>query len=390
MKKLLYTKIAGFSLIEALIAALVVGVGMLGLAKMQGELFVGSSESRMRTHALNLAQDKIEEFRQVANKDLYDGFAAGANANTETIMAGSSTNFTRAWTITDNGKYKQISVTVSWTDSKGVNQNVQLTSNVAAGEPVKAGMVLASLATTSTAPTTTTTLAPTTTTTLAPTTTTLAPTTTTLAPTTTTTLAPTTTTTTLLSPPQCNISTLQSTGTLTACSSATYSFQVLGGAFKCNSSLAYANTITRFKVDGQYVVQDSQGNITYAATPPSNHSADFAPGSPINVPLVSGQTIVVESTITSNNSCVTSSQQTRASTDTTFVKALVNGDSIPGYAPLNGQPTITSYLGGYVSPDGTQISILPNQVIYLFEHYTATSGSTYDLQDNVVLVTINP
>ncbi|MFA5919891.1 MAG: prepilin-type N-terminal cleavage/methylation domain-containing protein [Methylococcaceae bacterium] len=147
MKKILHTKMAGFTLIEALIAALVVGVGMLGLAKLQGELFISSSESRMRTHALNLAQDKIEEFRKVANQDLYSGFAGGTNANTETIMAGSSANFTRTWEITNcpnSVACKQISVTVSWTDSKGVNKNVQLTSNVASTEPVKSGILLES------------------------------------------------------------------------------------------------------------------------------------------------------------------------------------------------------------------------------------------------------
>jgi type IV pilus modification protein PilV len=147
MKKILHTKMAGFTLIEALIAALVVGVGMLGLAKLQGELFISSSESRMRTHALNLAQDKIEEFRKVANKDLYDDFTGGTDVNTKTIMAGSSANFTRTWAITNcpnSVTCKQISVTVKWTDSKGGPQDVQLTSNVASTEPVKSGILLES------------------------------------------------------------------------------------------------------------------------------------------------------------------------------------------------------------------------------------------------------
>jgi len=37
-----------------------------------------------------------------------------------------------------------------------------------------------------------------------------------------------------------------------------------------------------------------------------------------------------------------------------------------------------------------KINVEPNEIIYLFEHYTATSGSTYDMQDNAMLITVLP
>lgn len=141
------SKIQGFSLIEALIAALIVGIGIIGLARLQGITLSNSSESRTRTDALNLAQKKIEELRSFSNQTTYDNLADGTNANTETIMAGGNANFTRTWTITacaNSMNCKQAKVTVAWTDSSGEAQTVKLTSFITQTDPVKAGIVLVS------------------------------------------------------------------------------------------------------------------------------------------------------------------------------------------------------------------------------------------------------
>ena len=146
MNQLYRTKIQGFSLIEALIAALIVAVGMLGLARLQGVTLANSSESRARTDALNLAQEKIEELRTFSNQATYDSLANGINANTESTMAGGGANFTRTWTITNcanSMNCKQVNVSVGWTDSSGVAQTVQLTSFITKTDPVKAGIILA-------------------------------------------------------------------------------------------------------------------------------------------------------------------------------------------------------------------------------------------------------
>jgi len=70
MKKILPGKVLGFSLIEALIAALVVAVAMLGFGQLQGATLINSADSRMKTHALNLAQDKIGKLRTFANQQV--------------------------------------------------------------------------------------------------------------------------------------------------------------------------------------------------------------------------------------------------------------------------------------------------------------------------------
>ena len=147
MKKILHSRISGFSLIEALIAAVVVAVAMLGLANLQGITLINSADSRMKTHALNLAQDKIEELRGFANQNTYTGYT-GSDNNT---VAGANSTFTRTWTITDcsvsgnctaQGNYKQANTTVTWIDRQNATQTVQLTSYIAEADPVKSGVVL--------------------------------------------------------------------------------------------------------------------------------------------------------------------------------------------------------------------------------------------------------
>ncbi|NOQ17486.1 MAG: hypothetical protein GQ581_10545 [Methyloprofundus sp.] len=138
---ILQKKMGGFSILEALIASIVVGVGMLGLAKLQGITLANSSESRLRTDALNLAQEKIEQLRTFSNQTTYDALANAADTS-----VGSNATFTRNWTITGCSNAvscQRASVTVTWVDQAGATQTVQLTSYIAQADPVKAGVVLA-------------------------------------------------------------------------------------------------------------------------------------------------------------------------------------------------------------------------------------------------------
>ena len=66
----------GFSLIEALIGFLVLGIGMLGVTQLESYVIGSSSDSHQRNAAVHMAQRKIEYFRAwqpgVAGKDFGD------------------------------------------------------------------------------------------------------------------------------------------------------------------------------------------------------------------------------------------------------------------------------------------------------------------------------
>ena len=53
----------GFSLVEVLIALVVLGVGLLGLARLQLNMLGGTAESVLYDSAVRLAEDKLEALR---------------------------------------------------------------------------------------------------------------------------------------------------------------------------------------------------------------------------------------------------------------------------------------------------------------------------------------
>lgn len=61
------TRTAGFSLMEVLIALVVLAVGILGVASLQGNSLRSTYGAHLRTQANTLAQDMIERLR--ANRD---------------------------------------------------------------------------------------------------------------------------------------------------------------------------------------------------------------------------------------------------------------------------------------------------------------------------------
>jgi hypothetical protein len=111
-------KSVGIGLIEVLITAVVVSVGLLGVASLQGDLIVGSRTNKIRAEANALAYSKIEELRDTIIKSGFDTklTATGSPFSDPNPITGTTEQFKRSWAITDltSPVRKQISVTVCW------------------------------------------------------------------------------------------------------------------------------------------------------------------------------------------------------------------------------------------------------------------------------------
>ncbi len=170
----------GFSLIEVLIALVILSVGIISLANFQTDLIRGNTLAKERTEAVVLAQNKIEEARRLfsENPDKIDAFIADLN---NTTLSGDNTNFTigiRKDAMKNGDVVLHLSVT--WNDLESNNRVtndsiVYLTSAVSkqpydvAALPLKPSTsveLTTTTTTTTTTSTTTTTVATTTTTTL--------------------------------------------------------------------------------------------------------------------------------------------------------------------------------------------------------------------------------
>ena len=134
------TRQRGFNILEVLVAITIFAVGMLALAQLQGALTRGSSNSKARTIASNIAEAQIESVRgfgRIANDPMgvipaYDDIVTGTGSVTR-----GGTSFTTAWTATEYyynagndmfedtppftpappSDFKLLTVNVAWTDA---------------------------------------------------------------------------------------------------------------------------------------------------------------------------------------------------------------------------------------------------------------------------------
>ncbi|WP_168163783.1 prepilin-type N-terminal cleavage/methylation domain-containing protein [Jeongeupia sp. USM3] len=123
----------GFSLIEVLISAVIIGVAAIVLARFQGEMMRGTMLAGERNEAVFLAQTKLEEARQAMLQ------TAGAVAAGATTVTGRTTSFTVTTAVGAGAASNRVQVTVAWTDAQNAGQRVVVMSNV----PHNAGAVAA-------------------------------------------------------------------------------------------------------------------------------------------------------------------------------------------------------------------------------------------------------
>jgi len=106
----------GFTLIEVLASMIILSIGVLGLAPLIISAIQGNSFGNDMTNATFLAQDKIEELRNVN----YDLMTSGQ----DTVGA-----IQRQWAVqrnTPSTGVSKITVQASWSDVRGSNHQVTL------------------------------------------------------------------------------------------------------------------------------------------------------------------------------------------------------------------------------------------------------------------------
>lgn len=109
--------IAGFSLVEVLVALTIFSFAVLGLAIGTVSIAQTNNTSNLNAGAINMAQAKFEELRAMSAT----AFAAVSCASytstgcSDTVSA-SNQSFSRAWRISTTSSYKKIEVKIDWTD----------------------------------------------------------------------------------------------------------------------------------------------------------------------------------------------------------------------------------------------------------------------------------
>ena len=147
-------------------ALVVLGVGLISIAKLQPTVLENSSLARARAVAVQLAEQKIEDLRTYSTLSAANASSPWSYQNiassSDSIPASSGSNvaYDRSWTvtkwvfpITNNSAaiqstaatlpdYKLVKVTVSWTDQNAVAQSVPLGTIITGADPLRSGLVV--------------------------------------------------------------------------------------------------------------------------------------------------------------------------------------------------------------------------------------------------------
>ncbi|MDX1625072.1 MAG: type IV pilus modification protein PilV [Wenzhouxiangellaceae bacterium] len=117
---------SGLSLIEILVTLLVLSIGLLGLAALQGFSLQAGQVSYYRTQATNIAYE-VADFaranRSVATQGLLD--ALGDQLAADRLPSGTTD-------VAINGAVDEITVTVTWLDDReaGANASFEITTRI--------------------------------------------------------------------------------------------------------------------------------------------------------------------------------------------------------------------------------------------------------------------
>ena len=136
----------GTTLFEALVAFLVLSLGMIAIARVQGHLRLDADVARQRSEAVRLAQEDMETLRGFATTGATAGARSFDAIDTTSRSIGGSTAYTldRQVAAADILQAKTVSVSVRWTDRSGAAQQLTLHSMMAGTDPaLSAALALA-------------------------------------------------------------------------------------------------------------------------------------------------------------------------------------------------------------------------------------------------------
>ncbi len=138
----------GFTLIEVLIALVILSIAFLGLAGLMVQTTKNTSFGGLMTEAATFAQDKLEELRATSwvaitpGSDLIHVVDDGSGGRKVEVKdwsvlpknLTSSKDFARRWTVVSNGNLnRNITITVNWNDK--TMRSISLTSVIANPNP---------------------------------------------------------------------------------------------------------------------------------------------------------------------------------------------------------------------------------------------------------------
>jgi prepilin-type N-terminal cleavage/methylation domain-containing protein len=116
------TRAGGFTLIEVMIALVILSVALLGLASLTVITAKTNSYGSHLTEASVFAQDKLEELRATRWEDITEGI------DSDQVSGSTGIDYTRRWGVNRNENLKMITISINWKDR--IDHSIELISVV--------------------------------------------------------------------------------------------------------------------------------------------------------------------------------------------------------------------------------------------------------------------
>ncbi len=129
----------GMSLLESLIAFVVLAVGMVALARLHTGLRASAEAARERSEAVRLAQLDIEQLRAFAGTAGWN--AIGDASPVDVTPPGGTIRYTleRAVQTRTEPPLKAVQVTLHWNDRHGTARQLRIATLIAGQDPALSG-----------------------------------------------------------------------------------------------------------------------------------------------------------------------------------------------------------------------------------------------------------
>ncbi|HQT26015.1 MAG TPA: hypothetical protein PLK99_05375 [Burkholderiales bacterium] len=129
----------GYTVLESMIAFILIALGLVGAVKLQDAMVRKSVYARQLSEATLLCQQEMETLRAYASRSAFDALATDSAGNT---VNGVNAAYVRTWTVSTNAfGTRAISVRAAWTGIDNQPESVTMSSEMSYSDPEQSALL---------------------------------------------------------------------------------------------------------------------------------------------------------------------------------------------------------------------------------------------------------